>query len=114
MGNDTACARRHRKRCRVVSTAVRNNAALRFRLAQGKHGIVGPACLEGARALEVLALEQQPRAGGGVHLARGKDRGAVDMGRNPRMGDADIGKAGSCLHRAATVRRQRFLVNEAL
>ena len=59
---------------------------------EARQRVVGAAELEGAGALQVLALEEQLRAGARVDRARGGDRRAVRDAGNLSRGALDVGE----------------------
>ena len=81
---DAAGARGQRERGAVVAGRVRDHAARGFAFAQRPDGIAGAAELEGAAALQVLALEVQLRAGQFVECARAQRRRDVGVRRDAR------------------------------
>ena len=61
----------------------------RLLLRKRKHGIGRPAELEGADFLEILALEEDGRAGRRVEELRTHDRRAMHLAGDPRGGLTD-------------------------
>ena len=77
--------RRERDRLRVIARGERDDAGAALRGIEPRQRVVGAAELEGAHALQVLALEE--KRGGELRVggAGGKDRGAVGVpGDAPR------------------------------
>ena len=100
------CPFRERDRLRVVARGVGQDppgALLRDELRDRVHR---PAELEGPRALEVLALQEEPPREPLVEGARGRDRGAVRDAAEPRGRGEDVvvGDHGPTLPEA----RRRF------
>ena len=92
VGGDTAQLRGAGQGGGVVARGVRDHAASGLGIREGKDGIAGPARLEGAGFLEVLALEEEPAAAGGVQsLAREHGR-AFDERPDAFVGGADGGE----------------------
>ena len=60
----------------------------------GREGVEGAAELEGAHALQVLALEEHLGAEFGVHRARGHYRRAVGVAGEALAGGFDVGVGG--------------------
>lgn len=77
--------RRERERLPVIARGESGDAAAPLRLRQAREGVVRAANLERASALQVLALEVDARADGGVDARRGQHRRApYDAGEPPR------------------------------
>ena len=68
------------------------DALLRLGVGQREHRVGRAARLEGADVLQVLALEEQPRIGGGVEHVAGQHRGALDVGGDAGAGGLDVGE----------------------
>ena len=76
----------------VIAGGERQHAAFPLVGGEARERVIGAAELEGAGALEVLALEEELGAGEGVERSRGRDRRAMrDAGDLPR-GVLDVGK----------------------
>src|ERR1043166_5933070 len=85
----TLASRGDRDGLRVVAGREGDDAA-RALLIRERENLVGRAAhLEGAGALEVLALEEDAAARQPVEGARGDDGRAVDEGADARLGQAD-------------------------
>ena len=82
-----------RDRLRVVAGRKRQDAAAPLVGGEPRQRVVGAAELEGAGALQVLALEEDARAGALVDAARGDDRRAVRDAGDPGGGAFDVAKS---------------------
>ena len=81
-----------RDRLRVVAGREGDDAAAAFVGREARQGVVGAAELEGARALQVLALEEHLGAGARVHGARRDDRRAMRGAGDLARGALDVGE----------------------
>ena len=77
---------RERDRLRMVARREGDDAVLALVRSQRMQGVVGAAELEGARALEVLALEEDARSRALVDGARGQDGSAMGDPAEPLRG----------------------------
>src|SRR2546428_210112 len=117
-GDIALAAIAERNRLRVIAGREGHHTALRVGGRQTRERVIGSAKLERATALEVLALEEEMRAGAVVDQARGghrramRDAGdlrrrALDVsGRGPRCHlwcPASAGPTGACLRAARTL-----------
>ena len=80
----------------VVAGRERGDARLPLRFVELRDRVVRPAKLEGAHALEVLALEEELRPGRVVRGARGRDRGPVRHAAQALGGIDDVGEGRRC------------------
>ena len=89
---DAAPSRRVRERRAVVAGGVRDHAARGDVVGQREHGVAGAARLERAHLLQVLALDEEARAGRVVERPAREHRRPVHVRRDPRVRRADRGE----------------------
>ena len=94
---DQACG--ERDRLRMVARGESDDAGLALRRIEQGQRVVGATELERAHALEVLALEEELRAGFFVCRARGEHRRAMHGGRDAVGCGRDIVESRNVLHR---------------
>jgi len=87
-------ARRQRDGLRVVARREGQHAAFALRIAEAAERVVGAAELEGAHALQVLALEEELRAQLGIGRAGAQHRRAVRHPLQPTGGIGDVVEGG--------------------
>ena len=87
-------ARRQRHRLRVVAGRECDHAGAALGGVELRQRVEGPAELEGAHALQVLALEEELRAGGLVGRAGGQHRRAVRVALQARGGGTHVVESG--------------------
>ena len=93
-GRHAQQASRQRHRLRVVAGRERHHAGTALGGVELRQRVEGPAELEGAHALQVLALEEELRAGGLVGRAGGQHRRAVRVALQARGGGTHVVESG--------------------
>jgi hypothetical protein len=91
-------ARRQRDRLGMVAAGERDHAGPALRRIEARQRIEGSAELEGAHALEVLALEEDFGAQARVQRRGAQHRCGMGMPLQPARGGHDIGKGRKVRH----------------
>ena len=94
----------------MVAGTLGDNAGAGGCIIQRQYRVAGAAEFERARALQVLAFEQELAAGEGIEAVRTQHRGDVGVAGDARSGLADIGdggKTGGWIGHRASLRPRR-------
>jgi hypothetical protein len=82
----------------MISRRVCGDSVLRLSIAQGIHGIAGPAYLESPHFLQIFAFEKECGTQHIINSPAGEHRGVMDKGLDPFMGLSNVFQRRLCSH----------------